>query len=42
MIVREVNFLLCWTRVILNKNIILKKALVDLKGKEYSEVEKIN
>lgn len=26
----------------LNKNIILKKALVDLKGKEYSEVEKIN
>lgn len=26
----------------LNKNIVLKKALVDLKGKEYSEVEKIN
>ena len=26
----------------LNKNIILKKALVDWKGKEYSEVEKIN
>ena len=26
----------------LNKNIILKKALVDLKGKEYPEVEKIN
>ena len=26
----------------LNKNIVLKKALVDLKGKEYPEVEKIN
>lgn len=26
----------------LNKNLVLKKALVDLKGKEYSEVEKIN
>ena len=26
----------------LNKNLILKKALVDLKGKEYPEVEKIN
>ena len=26
----------------LNKNIVLKKALVDLKGKEYSEPEKVN
>ena len=26
----------------LNKNLVLKKALVDLKGKEYPEVEKIN
>ena len=26
----------------LNKNLVLKKALVDLKGKDYPDVEKIN